>query len=165
MTQAPDVKPSIDLTPEETAWAAADIMWATDHTSKSLGMELLDVGPGSAIVAMMVRADMTNGFGMAHGGMIFTLADSAFAYACNSFGDTTVAAHCSISFIAPAKEGDRLIATAREVSRAGRSGIYDVQISINSTAIAEFRGHSRVIGGSFIKGTVPKEHPTTVATT
>jgi len=165
MTPDPDARPTIDLTPEETAWAAADIMWASDHTSKALGMELLDVGPGTAIVAMVVRPDMANGFGMAHGGMIFTLADSAFAYACNSSGDTTVAAHCSISFIAPAKEGDRLIATAREVSRAGRSGIYDVQVSVEGKVIAEFRGNSRMVGGSFIKGAVPKEHPTTVATT
>jgi acyl-CoA thioesterase len=160
-----DDTPDIDLTPEETAWAAADTMWATDFASKSLGMEILDVGPGTAILAMVVTEDKANGFGMAHGGLIFTLADSAFAYACNSYGQTTVAAHCSISFIAAGKKGDRLIANAREVSRAGRSGIYDVQVSVEGTVIAEFRGTSRTIGGSFIKGAVPKEHPTTAATT
>lgn len=140
------------LSPEETAWAAADAMWATDYASKALGMEIIDVGPGSAILSMVVRDDMANGHGMAHGGFIFTLADSAFAYACNAYDLITVAAHCSITFIAPAKRGDKLVARAREISRVGRSGIYDVQISVGDAVIAEFRGGSRQIGGSFIEG-------------
>ena len=113
-------------------------------------MELVEVAPGRATLAMTLSDAMLNGHDIAHGGFIFTLADSAFAFACNSYGERTVAVHCSISFIKPAARGDRLIATAREVSRVGRSGIYDVSISANGTVIAEFRGHSRTIGGSIV---------------
>jgi len=156
----PSASPAPDLTAEEIAWLAADTMWATDVASQALGMEIIDVGPGTAVLAMLVRDDMANGFGMAHGGMMFTLADSAFAYACNSHGLLTVAAHCSISFMTAGKRGDRLIASAREVSRKGRSGIYDVQIAVNGTVIAEFRGHSRTIGGSFLPGSPPPARST-----
>lgn len=137
-------------TPEQTARLAAETMWAADPASRGLGMELVAVGPGTATLAMAVTEAMTNGHGMAHGGFIFTLADSAFAFACNSHGQTTVAAQCSITFLRPGRLGDRLVAEAREVSRTGRSGLYDVRISVNGTAIAEFRGHSRQIGGSFL---------------
>jgi acyl-CoA thioesterase len=101
---------------------------------------------------MTVTEAMTNGHDTAHGGLIFSLADSAFAFACNSYGNVTVAAHCSITFIKPGKRGDRLVAQAREVSRSGRSGIYDVRVSANGVTIAEFRGHCRTIGESFIDG-------------
>ncbi len=138
-------------TPQETARAAAEAMWRNDKASQGLGLEILDVGPGRATLAMTVTGAMTNGHDTAHGGFIFALADSAFAFACNSYGETTVAAHCSITFIRPGKRGERLVAAARELSRQGRSGIYDVQISVDGVAIAEFRGHSRTVGGSFIE--------------
>jgi len=135
---------------EAVAKAAAETMWRDDGASRALGMEILEVGPGQAKLAMTIRPDMTNGHGTAHGGFIFTLADSAFAFACNSSGDRTVAAHCSITFLRPGALGDRLVATAREVSRSGRSGLYDVSVAVGETVIAEFRGHSRTVGGSFI---------------
>jgi acyl-CoA thioesterase len=138
------------VTPDELARASADAMWSADTASRGLGMELVEVAPGRATVAMTLSDAMLNGHDIAHGGFIFTLADSAFAFACNSYGERTVAVHCSISFIKPTAKGDRLIATAREVSRAGRSGIYDVSVSTNGTVIAEFRGHSRTIGGSIV---------------
>jgi acyl-CoA thioesterase len=136
--------------PEDTARLAADTMWASDSASRGLGMEIVAVGPGTATLAMTVTETMTNGHETAHGGFIFSLADSAFAFACNSYGVVTVAAHCSITFIRPGRRGDRLVAEAREVSRSGRSGIYDVRVSAAGVTIAEFRGHSRTIGGSFI---------------
>lgn len=138
------------MTPDEIARASADAMWRDDDATRALGAELIEIGPGRAILAMTVRSDMTNGHKTAHGGYIFTLADSAFAFACNSHGVRTVAAHCAVTFIRPGKLGDRLVATAREVSRMGRSGIYDVTVVSNGETIAEFRGHSRTIGGSLL---------------
>lgn len=139
-----------DMDAEAIAQAAAEAMWRGDSASRDLGMEILEVGPGRARLAMTIRPGMTNGHGTAHGGFIFTLADSAFAFACNSAGERTVAAHCSITFLRPGTLGDRLVATAREVSKSGRSGLYDVSVAVGDTVIAEFRGHSRVVGGSFI---------------
>ncbi len=138
------------LTRQEIARRAAQVMWASDKASQALGIEIVSTEPGEAVLAMTISPEMTNGHGTAHGGFIFALADSAFAFACNSYGETTVAAHCSISFIRPGKAGARLIATAREVSRSGRSGIYDVRVTSDGETIAEFRGHSRTVGGSFI---------------
>ena len=135
------------------ARASADAMWANDPASAGLGMMLLDVGPGYALMTMEVTDAMTNGHDTAHGGFIFSLADSAFAFACNSHGDRAVAQHCTITFIRPGKRGDRLVASAHEVSRSGRSGIYDVQVSIGDEVIAEFRGHSRTVGGSWVENT------------
>jgi acyl-CoA thioesterase len=99
---------------------------------------------------MTVKPHMVNGQGIAHGGFIFLLADSSFAFACNSRNDRAVAAQCDITFIRPGKLGDRLVATAREISRTGRSGIYDVQVAVDDVAIAEFRGHSRTVGGTWV---------------
>ena len=99
---------------------------------------------------MTVKPDMVNGHGIAHGGFIFLLADSAFAFACNSHNERTVAAQCNIAFIKPGKLGDRLIAVAREISRTGRAGIYDVRVTVDDTAIAELRGHSRTLGGAWV---------------
>jgi acyl-CoA thioesterase len=127
----------------------AEIMWDRDRASQGLGCKIVDIGPGTAVIEMTVREDMVNGHGTAHGGFIFALADSAFAFACNSHGDAAVAANCSIGYLAPGKLGDRLVATAREVVRSGRSGIYDVRVTCSSKIIAEFRGHSRVIGSHF----------------
>jgi acyl-CoA thioesterase len=138
------------LSPEDVARACADAMWAEDDASKGLGMEIVEIGPGFATLAMNVRPDMVNGQRIAHGGFIFTLADSAFAFACNSHNDRVVAAQGQITFIKPGKLGDRLAAKAREVTRSGRSGIYDVRVTAGDTVIAEFRGHSRVIPGTWL---------------
>ena len=137
-------------TPQETAELAARTMWATDNASQGLGMVIVAIGPGVATLAMNVGEAMTNGHGAAHGGFIFALADSAFAFACNSYGETTVAAHCAVTFIKPGRRGARLVASAREISRSGRSGIYDVTVTCEGETIAEFRGHSRNVGGSFL---------------
>ena len=137
-----------NLSPEDIARACAGGMGAEDDASKGLGMEIVEIGAGFATLAMNVRPDMVNGQRIAHGGFIFTLADSAFAFACNSHNERVVAAQGQITFIKPGKLGDRLVAKAREVSRGGRSGIYDVCVTAGDTAIAEFRGHSRVIPGT-----------------
>ena len=138
------------LSPDQLARACADAMWREDNASSGLGMEILDIGAGRATLAMTVGPNMVNGHGIAHGGFIFTLADSTFAFACNSYNERTVAAHGNISFIRPGKLGDRLVATAREVSRSGRSGIYDIRVTVDDTTIAELRGHSRTIGGALL---------------
>jgi acyl-CoA thioesterase len=138
------------LSPQDIARACADAMWAEDDASKGLGMEIVEIGPGQATLAMTVRPDMVNGQRIAHGGFIFTLADSAFAFACNSHNERVVAAQGQITFIKPGKLGDRLVATAREVARGGRSGIYDVRVTVGGNVIAEFRGHSRVIPGTWL---------------
>lgn len=138
------------LSPQDVARACADAMWAEDDASKGLGMEIVEVGPGHATLAMNVRPDMVNGQRIAHGGFIFTLADSAFAFACNSHNERVVAAQGQITFIKPGKLGDRLVATAREITRGGRSGIYDVRVTVGDVVIAEFRGHSRVIPGTWL---------------
>jgi acyl-CoA thioesterase len=138
------------LSPDDLARACADAMWGEDDASKGLGMEILEVRAGEAVLTMTVLPHMVNGQRIAHGGFIFLLADSAFAFACNSHNERAVAAQCNISFIKPGKLGDRLTATAREISRAGRSGIYDVRVAVDGTAIAELRGHSRTIGGVWV---------------
>jgi acyl-CoA thioesterase len=143
------------MTEAERAALSARMLWENDRASRDLGMQIVSVEPGKAVVTMTVRETMTNGHGTAHGGFIFALADSAFAFACNSYGETTVAAHCSISYIRPGRLGDRLTAEAREISRAGRSGIYDVRVSADDVTIAEFRGHSRSLGHSFIDNENP----------
>jgi acyl-CoA thioesterase len=113
-------------------------------------MEIVEVRSGQATLAMTVKPHMVNGQRIAHGGFIFLLADSAFAFACNSHNQRAVAAQCDIAFIKPGRLGDRLVATAREISRSGRSGIYDVRITVGDTVVAEFRGHSRSIGGTWL---------------
>jgi acyl-CoA thioesterase len=138
------------LSPDDLARACADAMWKEDDASKGLGMEILQIKAGEATLTMTVKPHMVNGHGIAHGGFIFLLADSAFAFACNSHNERTVAAQCNIAFIRPGKLGDRLIATARKISRTGRSGIYDVRVTVDDTAIAELRGHSRTIGGAWV---------------
>jgi acyl-CoA thioesterase len=140
-------------TADDIARNCAHALWRDDTASRALGMTLVAVRAGHAIMSMTVRDDMVNGHGTCHGGYMFTLADSAFAYACNSYDERAVAQHCSVTFIAPAKRGDILTAEAREVSRTGRSGIYDVTITgAQGKRIAEFRGHSRTIGGAIING-------------
>jgi acyl-CoA thioesterase len=145
------------LSPDDLARACADAMWKEDDASQGLGMEIVEVKAGEAALAMTVAPHMVNGQRIAHGGFVFLLADSAFAFACNSHNERAVAAQCDIAFIRPGKLGDRLVATAREISRRGRSGIYDVRISVGDIVIAEFRGHSRIIGGTWL----PTETDTT----
>jgi acyl-CoA thioesterase len=136
---------------DDLARACAEAMWKDDDASKGLGMEIVEVRSGHATLAMTIKPHMVNGQRIAHGGFIFTLADSAFAFACNSHNERAVAAQGNITFIRPGKLGDRLVATAREISRSGRSGIYDVRVTAgDGTVIAEFRGHSRVIGGVWL---------------
>lgn len=125
-------------------------MWAEDRASRELGMRVEQVSRGRARVAMQVRADMTNGHGTAHGGYIFALADSAFAFACNSTNERTVAQACDIVFVAPAHEGDVLAAEAVERHSFGRNGIYDVRVTCAGAVVAEFRGRSRTIGGAIV---------------
>ena len=138
------------LSPDDLARACADAMWAEDDASQGLGMEIVDVGPGRATLTMRVQPHMVNGQRIAHGGFIFLLADSTFAFACNSRNERTVAAKCNITFIKPGKLGDQLVATAREISRSGRSGIYDIRVTADDVVIAEFRGHSRTVGGTWL---------------
>lgn len=139
------------MTPQEMAEACAKVMWDGDSTSQKLGMKLEHIAPGEAVLSMTVSKAMTNGHGNAHGGYLFTLADSAFAFACNTYNQITVAQNCTITFLAPGTLGDRLTATARERSRSGRSGLYDVQVvRDDGTIIAEFRGHARTIKGTLL---------------
>jgi len=138
------------LSPDDLARACADAMLKEDDASKGLGMEIVEVGPGRATLTMTVKPEMVNGARIAHGGFIFALADSAFAFACNSHNHRALAAQGDITFLRPGKLGDKLVATAREISRSGRSGIYDVRITVGDTVIAEFRGHSRTIPGTWL---------------
>ena len=136
--------------PEALARACADAMWAEDRASAGLGMSLDAIGPGTATLSMTVVPSMVNGHGMCHGGYIFTLADSAFAFACNTYGDRTVAQQASILFVRPGRLGERLIAQAVERARAGRTGLYDIRVTGgDGSVVAEFRGQSRSTGQPF----------------
>ena len=136
------------MTPKERAERAARVMWSGDRASSWFGMELIDIDEGCAVMAMTVKHHHVNGHDVCHGGVIFALADSAFAFACNSRNQSTLAFHNSITYIAPARLGDRLTARAREVSRIGRSGVTDVTMTNqDGQTIAEFRGVSRMIKG------------------
>lgn len=139
------------MTAQEQAAACAAAMWADDKASQGLGMVIERIAPGVARLSMAVEPRMVNGHGTCHGGFIFTLADSAFAFACNTDGTMSVASHCSISFIRPARLGERLVAEAEERHRAGRSGIYDVRVSAGGDIVAEFRGHSRTTGARLLE--------------
>jgi acyl-CoA thioesterase len=138
------------LSPDDLALACMNVMWREDDASKGLGIEILRIGPGRATLTMTVRPDMVNGQRITHGGFIFALADSAVGFACNTYNERAVSSHASIAFLRPGKLGDRLVATAREVSRSGRSGIYDVSVTVNDVVVAEFRAHSRTIGGTWL---------------
>lgn len=137
------------MTPQERARRSAEAMWADDRASQSLGMEIAEVGPGRAVLTMRLGPDMANGHGIAHGGFIFALADSAFAFACNSYNHVAVAQHNSITYLSPGRVGEVLTAVAGEVHRAGRSGTYDVVVTgEDGRKVALFRGASRQLGGS-----------------
>jgi acyl-CoA thioesterase len=134
--------------PQEVARLSTEAMWDADAASRMLGMQVRSVGPGTATVAMLVRADMVNGWGLCHGGLVAALADSAFAVACNSRGVVTVAAGFDVTFLESGRLGDELVATARETALRGRSGLYDVSVSRSADGVrlAEFRGRSRSLG-------------------
>jgi acyl-CoA thioesterase len=137
---------------DEVARRSAEAMWAGDRASRSLGMEILDVAPGRATLRMTVTDDMVNGHAIGHGGYTFTLADSAFAFACNSYNRVSVAAGAEIRFTAPTRLGDVLTATATERQRAGRDGTYDISVSnAAGTVVATFVGRSREIGGTLFE--------------
>ena len=140
------------MTPDERAKLSADAMWSDDHASKWFGMQIDEVSEGRAVLSMSVEQQHCNGHGICHGGVTFSLADSAFAFACNSRNQNTVAQHNSINFVAPGQLGDRLSATAVERSLTGRSGIYDVTVTNqDGRTIAEFRGMSRAIKGQLFE--------------
>ncbi|WP_158816647.1 hydroxyphenylacetyl-CoA thioesterase PaaI [Methylocapsa sp. S129] len=147
--EAPD--PTAETSAQSLAQACADTMWRDDQASKTLGMTIQRVAPGEAMLLMTVRQDMTNSHGICHGGFIFTLADSAFAFACNTYGQRTVAQQCAVTFIRPGRAGETLTAHAVERSKTDRSGIYDVTVRDGQgKTVAEFRGHSRTISGAIL---------------
>jgi acyl-CoA thioesterase len=139
------------MTPQELAEATAQTMYEADVCSRALGLELKEVRPGYARMQMNVRDDFLNGHGICHGGLIFTLADSTFAFACNSYNVNTVAAGCSIEFLRAVKGGDHLTAEAIEQSLTGRTGIYDIRVTNrDEETVAMFRGKSSQIKGNLV---------------
>ena len=143
--QAPDAHRLAEL--------AAHALFAGDRAAHSLGIAMEGTGPGQARLVMTVRADMLNGHGTCHGGMVFTLADSAFAVACNTHNAVTVAAAAAIDFLAPARVGDELTAEARELWRSKRSGIYEIRVANQrGETVALFRGRSHRVGGEIVAG-------------
>lgn len=138
---------------QSLAEATADAMWSRDRAAQALGMKIVRVQPGASLLTMPVRPDMVNGHHICHGGMIFALADTAFAYACNSYNRNTVASACHIDFLAPAREGETLEAEAVERSASGRTGVYDITVRNNhGVTVALFRGKSYRIAGEVIAG-------------
>jgi len=132
---------------EALAHACAEKLWAEDSASRGLGMALRDIAPGHAVLTMQVQPHMVNGHGVCHGGFIFTLADSAMAFASNTVNQASLAQHCAVTFLHPARLGDTLAAEANERIRDGRAGIYDVCVrALDGSVIAEFRGHTRTTG-------------------
>ncbi len=145
---------AVALTPAEAqalAERVARSMFERDRASQALGMRIERVAPGFAELSMTIRGDMVNGHALCHGGLVFTLADSAFAFACNSTNFNTVAAGCSIEFLAPGREGDVLTATARERAQGQRAGVYDIDVrNQDGATIALFRGKSMRIKGNVV---------------
>jgi acyl-CoA thioesterase len=136
---------------QAVAERATAALYDGDRASQMLGMRIESCGPGQATVSMTVRADMVNGHRICHGGLIFALADSAFAFACNSHGDNTVAAGAAIEFLLPGREGDVLRAVAQERWRAGRAGIYEIEVrNQRGETVALFRGRSHQVPGRLV---------------
>lgn len=136
------------MTAQQTAEASRDAMWANDRASKALGMQVTAIGPGTATLTMTVRDDMLNGHDLCHGGLIATLADSAFAFACNAYNEVTVASGFDIHLMGSARQGDVLTAAATELSKGGRTGVYDIEVSNQrGEPIAAFRGRSYTMKG------------------
>lgn len=133
---------------QATAALVRERMFVNDHASQALGMSVVEVGPGRAVLTMTVRKDMVNGHELCHGGLIATLADSAFAYACNSYNELTVASGFAIELLAAGKLGDVLTASCFEVSKAGRTGVYDTEVlNQRGERVAMFRGRSYTLKG------------------
>ena len=146
-------KHAIPTDPQALAEAVAAAMWSRDRAAQALGIRIEAVGPGTARLSMKVRGDMVNGHHICHGGLIFSLADTAFAYACNAYNRNTVASGCNIDFVAPGKEGDTLTAEAVERSASGRTGVYDITVRDSAgKTVALFRGKSYRIAGEVIAG-------------
>jgi acyl-CoA thioesterase len=136
---------------QQLAETVAEALYAKDKASQALGIRIVEIRPGHARLAMLVRADMVNGHRICHGGMVFTLADSAFAFACNSYNESTVAAAASIDFLAASYEDDELTAVATELWRTRRNGIYEITVTNQKGArIAFFRGRSYRIDGHVV---------------
>ncbi len=149
-----DTSPPGEEDPQALAERVAAGMFERDRASQGLGIRIVEVSPGCATLAMTVRADMLNGHAICHGGFVFLLADTAFAYACNSYNLTTVASGCTIDFLAPSREGDVLTARAVERSAGRRTGVYDIDVvNQRGETIALFRGKSARIKGTVIEGT------------
>ena len=133
------------------ARACADAMWAEDYATQALGMTIDVIDRGIAELSMTVRKDMVNGYGLCHGGLIFTLADSAFAYACNTHNRRTVASGARIEFLAPARLDDQLTARATQLSQGRSTGVYDVLVSrVDGERVALFRGNAHRIAGNVV---------------
>ena len=142
---------ALAMTPQQLAQAASEALHEQDFAAQMMGIEIIETTPGRAVLKMTVRPDMSNGHGMCHGGMIFTLCDTAFAHACNNTNKNTVASGCSIDYMAPGHLGDVLTATAQERSRTGRVGVYDIEVTrTDGTLVAVFRGKSYQIKGQLI---------------
>ncbi|MCA3252402.1 MAG: hydroxyphenylacetyl-CoA thioesterase PaaI [Pseudomonadota bacterium] len=140
--------PADPIEAQRVAEACRDLMWRDDRASKALGMQVLAIGPGSATLAMTVREDMLNGHDICHGGLITTLADSAFAFACNAYNEITVASGFDVNLIAAARLGDVLTASATEVAKSGRTGVYDIAVlNQHGQRVAAFRGRSYTMKG------------------
>jgi len=147
----PSRRPGDGDPPQATAEAVRLQMYSRDRAAQALGITVDVIAPGTATCMMVVRPDMLNGHETCHGGLIFTLADTAFAYACNAGNRATVALNAQITFIAPARAGDLLTATAREQSRGGRTGVYDVEVHrADGTLLALFRGQGYEIRGAIV---------------
>jgi acyl-CoA thioesterase len=139
--------------PHALARHSAEAMYKADRASRHLGIRIEEVGPGRATARMQVADAMINGHDICHGGYVFLLADTAFAFACNTYGVVTVASACDVVFVGPARLGDELVAEAAERRRFGRSGVYDVTVRrADGTVLAEFRGHSRALPGGLAAG-------------
>ena len=150
----------MSTSPQQLAEATRDAMWANDRASQALGMQVQAVGPGTATLAMTVREDMLNGHDLCHGGLVATLADSAFAFACNAYNEVTVASGFDINLFAASKLGDVLTATAHEVSKAGRTGVYDIEVTNQrGERVAAFRGRSYTIKGKPLVSGLPIGKP------
>jgi acyl-CoA thioesterase len=150
------VKPGDLVNAQAVAEATRDAMWANDRASKALGMEVAAIGPGTATLTMAVREDMLNGHDLCHGGLITTLADSAFAFSCNGYNEVTVASGFDVNIVAGAKLGDVLTARAHEISRAGRTGVYDITVSNQrGETVATFRGRSYAMKGKAVVEGLP----------
>jgi acyl-CoA thioesterase len=147
MNDAPDVTADA----QRTAERATSALFAGDRASQALGMRITGVRPGWARVLMLVRPDMVNGHAICHGGLVFALGDSAFAFACNSYNDSTVAAAAAIDFLAAAREGDELTAEASELWRTRRNGLYEIVVTNQrGERVALFRGRSYRIDGQVV---------------